>query len=58
MVNDIQRHKKSGNQEKLNEALAEESWTIIEDLMQELEAESGFSDPFEDYGDGEEEIDF
>ena len=44
--------------EKLNEALAEESWTIIEDLMQELEAESGFSDPFEDYGDGEEEIDF
>tara|TARA_B100000029_G_scaffold79664_1_gene71175 strand:- start:1419 stop:1574 length:156 start_codon:yes stop_codon:yes gene_type:complete len=44
--------------EKLNEALAEESWTIIEDLMQELEAESGFSDPFEDYDDGEEAIDF
>ena len=43
--------------EKLNEALAEETWTIIEDLMQELEAESGFSDPFEDF-DEDDEIDF
>ena len=35
--------------EKLNEALAEESWTIIEDLMQELEAESGFRCSFHVY---------
>ena len=35
--------------EKLNEAIAEESWFIIEELIKELEAEAGYIDPFEDY---------
>ena len=35
--------------EKLNEAINEESWFMVEELIEELEAEAGFSDPFEDY---------
>ena len=35
--------------EKLNEAIAEESWFVIEELIEELEAEAGYIDPFEDY---------
>jgi len=35
--------------EKLTEAINEDSWNKIEELIQELEAEAGFSDPFEDY---------
>ena len=35
--------------EKLTEAINEDSWVIIEELIEELEAEAGFSDPFEDY---------
>ena len=34
---------------KLTEASNEESWNQIEEIIQELEAEAGFSDPFEDY---------
>ena len=39
--------------EKLTEAINEESWNKIEELIQELEAEAGFSDPFEDYDEEE-----
>lgn len=39
--------------EKLNEAINEESWFMIEELIEELEAEAGFSDPFEDYDEEE-----
>ena len=34
---------------KLTEAINEDSWDKIEELIEELEAEVGFSDPFEDY---------
>tara|TARA_Y100000768_G_scaffold49628_1_gene32353 strand:+ start:973 stop:1116 length:144 start_codon:yes stop_codon:yes gene_type:complete len=34
---------------KLTEAINEDSWAKIEELIEELEAEVGFSDPFEDY---------
>tara|TARA_Y100000739_G_scaffold124053_1_gene106800 strand:- start:951 stop:1094 length:144 start_codon:yes stop_codon:yes gene_type:complete len=39
--------------EKLTEAINEDSWVIIEELIEELEAEAGFSDPFEDYDEEE-----
>jgi|TARA_B100000073_G_scaffold211605_1_gene175839 uncharacterized protein YihD (DUF1040 family) len=39
--------------EKLNEAINEESWFMVEELIEELEAEAGFSDPFEDYDEEE-----
>ena len=39
--------------EKLTEAINEDSWDKIEELIQELEAEAGFSDPFEDYDEEE-----
>ena len=39
--------------EKLTEAINEDSWNKIEELIQELEAEAGFSDPFEDYDEEE-----
>ena len=39
--------------EKLAEAINEDSWVIIEQLIEELEAEVGFSDPFEDYDEEE-----
>jgi len=35
--------------EKLNEAINEESWFMVEELIEELEAEVGYHDPFEDY---------
>ena len=39
--------------EKLTEAINEDSWNKIEELIQELEAEAGFSDPYEDYDEEE-----
>jgi uncharacterized protein YihD (DUF1040 family) len=39
--------------ERLNEAQIEESWEKVHELVQELEAEVGFRDPFEDYDEEE-----
>ena len=39
--------------EKLSEAINEDSWAIIEELIEELEAEAGYHDPFEDYDEEE-----
>jgi len=39
--------------EKLNDAMNELSWNKIEELVQELEAENEFSDPYDDYEDDE-----
>tara|TARA_Y100001951_G_scaffold80528_1_gene68531 strand:- start:323 stop:466 length:144 start_codon:yes stop_codon:yes gene_type:complete len=39
--------------ERLNEAQVEESWEKVDELVQELEAEVGFVDPFEDYDEEE-----
>ena len=40
--------------ERLNEAQVEESWEKVHDLVQELEAEVGFRNPFEDYNEDDE----
>ena len=42
--------------EKLNEAILHESWDVVLELVGELEAEVGFTDPFEDYESDDENI--
>ena len=40
--------------ERLNEAQVEESWEKVHELVQALEAEVGFRNPFEDYNEDDE----